>query len=193
MSALHTGLFIALWGAWGAFWLAAALRGGKAVRRREPLPLLVEHGGAIALAGLLLALPRLPGPLGEQVFRPTAAGSWAGFFLLLAGVALGVWARVHLGGNWSGAVTLKVGHQLVRGGPYALVRHPIYTALITGFLGSALARAEWRGVLAVALVAFTHWRKARREERWLGERFGEAYAAYQREVPMLVPGWRPGR
>jgi protein-S-isoprenylcysteine O-methyltransferase Ste14 len=60
-----------------------------------------------------------------------------------------VWARVHIGRNWSGVVTIKEGHELVDTGPYALVRHPIYTGLLVAFIGSAFARGNWSGVLAV--------------------------------------------
>ncbi len=188
MNFLHDWLFQLLWASWGLVWLAAAALGGKAVHRREPLLLTLEHGGAIFAAALLVGLPRLPGGLLGGAFLPRSElGFFAGAALLVGGLALALWARLHLGTNWSGTVTLKAGHELVRTGPYALVRHPIYTGLISGFLGSALARAEWRGLLALLLVAFTHWRKAHREERWLGERFGAAYRRYREEVPMLVP------
>jgi protein-S-isoprenylcysteine O-methyltransferase Ste14 len=101
-----------------------------------------------------------------------------------------VWARVHLGGNWSGIVTIKHDHELIASGPYAIVRHPIYTGLLVAFIGSAMARGEWRGVLAVLIAWVALWRKLRLEERWMGERFGQQYEAYCRRVPALLPFWK---
>jgi protein-S-isoprenylcysteine O-methyltransferase Ste14 len=98
-----------------------------------------------------------------------------------------VWARVHLGGNWSGIVTIKHGHELIADGPYAIVRHPIYTGLLVAFMGSAMARGDWRGVLVVLIVWWALWRKLRLEERWMVERFGQQYETYRRRVPALVP------
>jgi protein-S-isoprenylcysteine O-methyltransferase Ste14 len=84
-------------------------------------------------------------------------------------------------------VTIKEGHELVTTGPYALVRHPIYTGLLLAFLGSALARGEWRGIVAVAIATGALWRKLRFEERWMRQQFGEAYRAYCARVAALVP------
>jgi protein-S-isoprenylcysteine O-methyltransferase Ste14 len=83
-----------------------------------------------------------------------------------------VWARVHLGMNWSGTVTVTEGHELITSGPYAVVRHPIYTGLLLAFGGSALARAALRGILAVALAFWSLWRKLRIEKTWMREQFG---------------------
>jgi len=89
--------------------------------------------------------------------------------------------------NWSQAVTLKEDHELITSGPYALVRHPIYTGLLIAFAGSAIARGEWRGLLAVALVFVALWRKLKLEERWMRSHFGEAYETYSRRVSALLP------
>ena len=94
---------------------------------------------------------------------------------------------MHIGRNWSGTVTFKEGHELVTTGPYALVRHPIYTGLLLAFIGSAVGRGEWRGVLAVFIAFLALWRKLRLEERWMREQFGDAYDAYARRVAALVP------
>ena len=77
---------------------------------------------------------------------------WVGVGVQIAGLTLAVLARRYLGRNWSGTVTLKRGHELICAGPYRYVRHPIYTGLLLAFVGSALARNEWRGVLAMLLV-----------------------------------------
>ena len=92
-----------------------------------------------------------------------------------------------LGRNWSGIVTVKQDHELVRSGPYRWVRHPIYTGLLIAFVGTAISRGEWRGVLAVLIVFAALWRKLQLEERWMIETFGDAYLRYRAEVRALIP------
>ena len=72
-------------------------------------------------------------------------------------------------------------------GPYSLVRHPIYTGLLAGFLGTAIAIAQIRGVLALGLIFISLWAKLRLEERWMRGQFGVSYEAYSRRVAALVP------
>ncbi|WP_233489525.1 methyltransferase family protein [Solidesulfovibrio fructosivorans] len=142
----------------------------------------------LILAGALMALPSdmLPGfgarfaPAGEGLF-------WIGIGLTALGLLFAAWARHCLGANWSGVVSIQSGHELVRTGPYALVRHPIYTGLLTAFAGSALTLGQWRGVAAVALAILALWRKLALEERWLIEEFGEPYKAYRRRVRAVIP------
>src|SRR5579885_866732 len=173
MERVYAWTIPALWVAWLGYWMYAA-RGVKPAVRREPIVSRLAHLGPLVLAALLLVPRTLP-------------GGWFGVALLAGGLAFAVWARRALGGNWSGTVTLKQDHELVRVGPYRHVRHPIYTGLLLGFLGTALARDEWRGMLAVAIAWLALWRKARLEERWMVERFGDAYRRYQAEVPALLP------
>ena len=118
----------------------------------------------------------------------TATCSAGGERLITAlGLALTVWARLVLGTNWSGSVTVKQDHTLVRRGPYRMVRHPIYTGLLLAFAGSALARGEWRGLLAVLIAWLALWRKWRLEERWMAETFGPAYSDYAARTPAIFP------
>ncbi len=93
-----------------------------------------------------------------------------------------------MGALWSGAIVRKEGHHIVETGPYALVRHPIYTGLIVAIFATAAAQATVTGLIGAALVAIGLWLKARVEERFLTAELGaDAYAAYRRRVPMLVP------
>jgi len=87
----------------------------------------------------------------------------------------------------SQAVTLKEGHELITSGPYALVRHPIYMGLLLTVLGCAIARGEWRGLVAFAIVFGELWHKLSLEEKWMREQFGESYTAYSQRVSTLVP------
>jgi protein-S-isoprenylcysteine O-methyltransferase Ste14 len=98
-----------------------------------------------------------------------------------------VWARRRLGRNWSGEVTVKVDHELVRVGPYRRIRHPIYTAAIGMYLGPALVSGRLQGLLSLALVAIAYARKIRQQERVLRAESGAAYQQYRRESHALVP------
>ncbi len=183
----HRYLFDALWLVWLAYWFIAA-RGVKPFQRRESAWSRLAHFGPLALAAWMLAADHLPGRFLEgRVWPSTETTFWVGIGLVAIGLLFSVWARKVIGRDWSGSVTVKEGHELVRTGPYAIVRHPIYTGLLLAFIGSALPRAEWRGVAAVLIVALGLWRKLKLEERWMGEVFGERYAAYKREVKALVP------
>jgi protein-S-isoprenylcysteine O-methyltransferase Ste14 len=177
----------ALWIGWGAYWWALSVH-VKAAARRESVASRLLHVVPLLLAAILLWLPRLRVGVLDERFVPFAAWPfWTGAALTLVGLLFTVWARVHLGSNWSGIVTVKEGHELITSGPYGIVRHPIYTGLLLAFIGSAIARGEWRGVLAVALVVGALSRKLRLEERWMREQFGNAYQAYSQRVAALVP------
>src|SRR5262249_17077424 len=103
------------------------------------------------------------------------------------GLGFAVWARVHLGRFWSGTVTLKADHALIRTGPYALTRHPIYTGLLSAFTGTALGRDSVAGLLGLGLRVAALVVKLHQEERPLRGHCGPAYQQYQAEVPALLP------
>jgi protein-S-isoprenylcysteine O-methyltransferase Ste14 len=180
-------LFPTLWLAWAAYWWAAS-RGAKTTERREPLGSRLLHIIPLMIAVALLWAKHVPGPfLNDRLFTWASWQFWVGAGTTAAGLGFTVWARTTLGRNWSGIVTLKEGHELITSGPYALVRHPIYTGLLVAFLGSAMAHGEWRAALALAIAWAALWRKLKLEERWMLERFGDQYVAYQRRVPALIP------
>jgi protein-S-isoprenylcysteine O-methyltransferase Ste14 len=160
----------------------------KATERSESGPSRLIRLVSMVCAIALLSLPSIPLPfLNERFLPPGDWGFWCGAGVTAGGLLFSVWARRHLGDNWSQAVTVKKGHELITSGPYALVRHPIYTGLLLAFLGSAVARGEWRGLVAVALVFGALWNKLRLEEKWMRAQFGESYEAYSRRVAALVP------
>jgi protein-S-isoprenylcysteine O-methyltransferase Ste14 len=182
-------LFASLWLGWGLYWWALS-RNVKPVARTEPVSSRLAHIVPLLIAAILIGMPRIPlTALGRPL--PLAAWPfWIGAVLTAAGLLFTVWARVHLGTNWSGVVTVKENHELIQSGPYAIVRHPIYTGLLIAFVGSAIARGEWRGVLAVAIVLWAFWRKLHTEERYMREQFGDTYRAYSERVPALIPRFR---
>ena len=181
-------LFAVLWFGWALYWWALA-RSSKRSVRSEPRGSRLLHVVPLIIAAMLLGAPRLGIPALHGRFLPwMPMFFWAGAAITVAGLLFSVWARRHIGTNWSGIVTIKEGHELITSGPYAIVRHPIYTGLLLGFAGSALAVGEWRGVLAFVIVFWALWRKARYEERWMHEQFGDAYTEYSKHVAALIPG-----
>ena len=143
------------------------------------------------LAFWLLWSDTVPGDLlNLRLFDWAPWEFWVAAVVTASGLAFACWARVYLGRNWSGTVTLKQEHELIEGGPYALVRHPIYTGLLLAIIGSAFAVGEWRGMLAVIVAWVALWRKLRFEEAWMIERFGVKYEEYKKRVPALVPFWK---
>jgi protein-S-isoprenylcysteine O-methyltransferase Ste14 len=184
---IHRWLLFALWMGWAFYWWLTSID-VKETARREPLVSRVLHLGPMLVAAMILWSPRFNVPGLETRFMPRAPWAyWLGVGVTVGGLAFAVWARRHIGRNWSAIVTLKQDHELVTSGPYALVRHPIYTGLLSGFLGSAIALGQWRGLLALAIVYVALLRKYRLEERWMRERFGVAYDAYRARVKALVP------
>jgi protein-S-isoprenylcysteine O-methyltransferase Ste14 len=185
--ALYRYFFQAMWLSWAAYWWASA-RNVKRTARHESLPSRLTHIAPLALAALLFSIPNSPAPFLSARFLSSAISPLnVAVVLTAAGLLLAVWARQYLGSNWSGTVTIKEDHELITSGPYALVRHPIYTGLLLALAGSAMAIGEWRAVLAFALASLALWRKLRLEEHLLHQQFGETYQAYCRRVPALIP------
>jgi protein-S-isoprenylcysteine O-methyltransferase Ste14 len=173
-----------LWLGWVAYWAIASIA-VQAGARREPIASRLLHLVPLAVAVFLLWAAAVP-IVTLRLRRIAGVVPSAGAALVAAGLLFTAWARVHLGRNWSGIVTIKQNHELITGGAYAFVRRPIYSGLLLAFAGSAIAIGEWRGVLAVA-IAGAFWRKLRVERRWLHEQLGGAYETYRHRVAALVP------
>jgi protein-S-isoprenylcysteine O-methyltransferase Ste14 len=184
---VYANVIPALWLIWLVYWYVAG-RNVKTTQRHESAASRAGHIVPLIIGVILLWSRRLPGDfLSGKIVPPSLTLFFVGVGVLAFGLAFSVWARVYLGRNWSGTVTLKEDHELVRGGPYRYVRHPIYTGLLLAFVGCAIARDEWRGVLAIAIIYAALWRKLKLEERWMIEQFGDAYRRFQSEVPALIP------
>jgi protein-S-isoprenylcysteine O-methyltransferase Ste14 len=147
----------------------------------------LPHRVPLLLAAILLALPRwLPRTLTRRFLPEGNLVLVLGVALLAAGLGFSVWARRHLGRNWSSQVVVKEDHALIRSGPYQHLRHPIYTGILLAFLGTAVTIGEWRALLAFlfAVVAFAV--KGRAEEQRMVGIFPE-YQQYRRETAALIP------
>ena len=188
-----TRLILWLWWGWGLYWMLSALR-NKATQRRESLASRLAHVLPLAVGAALIAWPaRRWSALAWRLWPTSLAAYWVGVALVIAGLAFAVWARVHLGGNWSGTVTVKQGHELIRSGPYAYVRHPIYTGLTTALLGTTLASGTLHAVIGLAIIVLAFVRKSGIEEEFMREAFPGEYQRYSAEVPALIPFTRPQR
>lgn len=168
-------------------WALAAIGTKRSERVQHSASQLI-HGFLIIGGFTFLFWGRLGiGVLAWRFVPDSTTVGAVGLALTSAGIAVAIWARFFLGRNWSGVVTIKRDHSLVRRGPYAIVRHPIYAGLVLAMIGSALSIGELRCLLGIAL-ALTHWWfKTRMEEQFLLDEFGADYAQYRREVKALIP------
>jgi protein-S-isoprenylcysteine O-methyltransferase Ste14 len=183
----YRSFFPAVWIAFLLYWQIKAIN-TKTTQRLEPVVSRMLRVLIFLIAILLLVIPRIPLPwLYLQLWPSGLLPFWLGAAVTVAGILFAVWAREHLGRNWSRSVTIKEGHELITTGPYGLVRHPIYTGILIGFLGMAIAISEVRGLVVVGLIFLAFWIKLRMEEEWMRSQFGETYAAYSRRTAALVP------
>lgn len=172
-------------------YFAASLLDVKHTRREETLKSRILRYAPMILGVLLLFDNRFHGGVLGMRFAPQLF--WlqvVGIALTYLGVAFTIWARGALGANWSPDVTLKVEHELVLSGPYAFVRHPLYTGLTIALIGAVLEIGEWRAILAFAILLATHIIKARQEEKLMAAQFGAQYAEYQKHSGFLIPRLR---
>jgi len=176
----------ALWLAWLVYWGVSA-RDVKETRWQESLKSQALHRIPLLLAAVLLAVPGWwPLALRGRFVPAGPFFPWLGAALLGAGLGFSIWARRHLGRNWSADVVVKEDHALIRTGPYQRLRHPIYTGILLAFLGTAMTVGEWRALLAVVLALVSFMLKSRAEEAQMRETFPE-YEQYRRESWALIP------
>jgi protein-S-isoprenylcysteine O-methyltransferase Ste14 len=180
-------LIPAFWIIWLAIWIGASFN-VRRTREREDWRTAIYNRAPVLLGAVMLAVPQLlPAQLTRQLLW-SADGPAIGTLLVAAGLALSVWARWHLGRNWSGIVTVKQGHTLVTTGPYRRVRHPIYTGLLVGLVGTALAIGAPYGFIATALILVGLVIKLHVEEERMRDTFRADYEAYSRRTARLIPG-----
>jgi protein-S-isoprenylcysteine O-methyltransferase Ste14 len=176
-----------LWFAWAVYWMVSSIR-IKAAVRRESTASRLAHVVPLVVGGVLIGWRDMPwGALNLRLWPHSLLAYGIGLALLVVGLAFAVWARVHLGRNWSGSVTVKEGHELIRSGPYAYVRHPIYTGLITAVLGTAIISGTLRAALGLVIITVSLLRKLRTEEAFMRDTFPGEYQRYCAQVPALLP------
>lgn len=180
-----------LWAAFVLCWLVLAQFNKRA--SRTPWRATWALRLALLVAVLVVFLPRRHGvarffaAMGRNpMLHPGFAGQWAGVALCLVGFGIAFWARAYIGRNWGMPMSLRQDHELVTSGPYAYVRHPIYTGLMLAMIGSALALdVLW---LLLFVLYFTYFMvSARTEEKMMLAQFPDAYPAYRKRTKMLIP------
>jgi protein-S-isoprenylcysteine O-methyltransferase Ste14 len=176
------------WILWFASWLAAAGWSNPTVsrpdRKRE-----IRYRLSV-IVGIVLLFGWVPSNRSSQgILWQTANGAgWMMVGVAAVGLSFTWWARIVLGKLWSGDVTRKQDHHVVDRGPYAVVRHPIYSGIILASLATAVMRGTALAFAGVALTTVSWYIKARLEESFLREQLGsESYDTYARRVPMLIP------
>ncbi len=176
-----------IWIGWLISWVAASFWSDRAQKRAATLETWSYR--AAMIAGGILLVPVTGSLLGEKpIWEINYAGMYALAALMLAGLSLTWWARICLGPLWSSRITRKEDHRIIDTGPYAFVRHPIYSGLIIALVATAAAEGTLTALFGAALIILGVWLKARTEERFLLTELGpEIYDAYCRRVPMLIP------
>ena len=179
--------FIILWIAWALSWALAALW-SRRVEARPSLAAELRYRVPMVI-GIVLMLVRAHGYEGAlRLWHVGWIGAWVCVALVAAGIAFAWWARLYLGPLWSANITRKSEHRIVDTGPYALVRHPIYTGLLLSLLATTIAKGTVTAIAGFLFLLLGLWLKARLEEGWLASELGEdTYGSYRRRVPMLIP------
>ena len=182
-----TKLLTIIWLAWVISWIVASFWSGR-TKAHVPISEAWVYWLPIVFGSIML-LPVTERELGaRQLYHPGESGTYLAAAVVVIGISFTWWGRIHLGRFWSNAITHKEDHRIIDTGPYGVVRHPIYTGQIIGLFASGLAIATWTAMVGVLLIAFGQFQKARLEERFLSAELGaEAYGAYSRRVPMIVP------
>jgi protein-S-isoprenylcysteine O-methyltransferase Ste14 len=175
------------WAAWAILWVVMAFF-SKSNKRRESPGQRLQHVIPAMLGFLLLFREGVGSPwFTRAIFPDDPVLMLVCVALTMLGLLFSGWARLALGSNWSGTVTIKANHQLIRRGPYRFIRHPIYTGMLTALLATAITQRLVSGVLGFAVVFFALYRKALREESFLSQEFGDAFAEHQRHTGMFLP------
>lgn len=168
-------------------WAVGSLLTKPTARKQSPGSALLHRSIFMAAVLLLFAHIRLPGSLDLRLIPKGTAVSWAALASTVTGIGFAIWARFYLGGNWSSSVTIKHDHNLVRSGPYAFVRHAIYSGILLALVGTTLVSGKVRGLMGLVVAVVGFRMKSYVEENFMIRQFGAQYGEYKREVKALVP------
>jgi protein-S-isoprenylcysteine O-methyltransferase Ste14 len=179
--------FAIIWLGWVVSWMAASFWSAPTERRAAAWQAWAYRAFIVAGA-VFVWRGTADATAATRIWYVGYGGAYALAALALVGIVFTWWARIQLGRLWSSEITRKQGHRIIDNGPYAFVRHPIYTGLIAALLATAAAQATIAAFIGTALVACGLWLKARAEEHFLMAELGpDVYGSYRRRVPMLIP------
>jgi protein-S-isoprenylcysteine O-methyltransferase Ste14 len=175
------------WIVFGVYWLAAATRTNRA-KKREPAGEWLLRFAVMGIAFILLYKSDANwGSLNNRFVPYVAWVRGLGAALAWAGIGFAIWARNHIGRYWSGSVSLRADHQLIRTGPYSRMRHPIYTGILVALLGTVLVIGRYRALVAFAMILAGFIWKSKREEKLLAGEFGPAFEEHKRLTGFFLP------
>jgi protein-S-isoprenylcysteine O-methyltransferase Ste14 len=178
------------WVVFAAYWAIGALKTRRTVKKESFAARYSVMAIEVVGFYILLSDDAGIGVLGRRVVARTFDLRLVGVVLIWIGIAVALWARWHLGQYWSGRITIKEGHKLIRTGPYARLRHPIYTGLVLASAGTAIEVDQWRCIAGVCIILLGFWIKARREEALLTKEFGTEFDEHRRSTGFLLPKLR---
>lgn len=184
---LAAAMFVLAWLGWLAIWYIAdprQLTGGAAPQSlalRERYRLLQIFGAAMILLSFLHLLPDLQLWLSEGF-------AWLMLIALMTGLVFAAWARLHRVDVMAQRLTLQTADEIVRTGPYGIVRNPVLSGLILALLATVIAAGRFDAMIGTALLVRGLVLQVERDEEVLTHRFRPgAYAIYKHDIPMLVP------
>jgi len=177
----------AVWILVGIYWAVGVVR-AKPTVKRQSTPSSALHLVILCAAGLLIwDHATTIGFLGRRLTSAAGWIQWLGLAATICGCAFAIWARACLGSNWSAIATVKQNHELIVRGPYAVVRHPIYSGLLLALAGTATAVGEIRAFIGLGLAFIAFFLKSAAEEQFMREEFSGEYARYSQRVRRLIP------
>jgi protein-S-isoprenylcysteine O-methyltransferase Ste14 len=177
----------AVWILVGIYWALGVVRAKPTVKRQSTLSSAL-HLVILCVAGLLIwDHATTIGFLGRRLTSAAGWIQWLGLAATICGCAFAIWARACLGSNWSAIATVKQNHELIVRGPYAVVRHPIYSGLLLALAGTATAVGEIRAFIGLGLAFIAFFLKSAAEEQFMREEFSGEYARYSQRVRRLIP------
>ncbi len=176
-----------LWVVLAAIWLVSSFW-SKQTQERAAINSRLAYGVPVLIAFYLLFNEHVPLHwMNVEIIARNRFLGELGVAITAIGLALAVWARFSIAGNWSGAVSVKIAHQFIRKGPYAWVRHPIYSGILGATLGTAIAIGEVRCLLAFIVLWSALRTKSRLEEQLMLRTFGTEYEQYIQSTGALIP------
>jgi protein-S-isoprenylcysteine O-methyltransferase Ste14 len=177
-----------MWLALALYWIISAISVKKNIKRETGWQ-RTTYILCVLLAFSLLFSDYLKIPF---LYQPTLPQNelWkiAGLILCAAGLLFALTARIWLGSNWSGRITIKENHELVQSGPYRITRNPIYTGFLLAFCGCSMSLGLLKGYLGILLLVVCLLMKISKEESFMLEVFGDKWKSYKGRVKRLIPG-----
>ncbi len=184
---------IPIWALFYIYWVGSAAydlfsgRSKKVSRQSTGMERMWNLFLGLALLLVVIEPIRMPYPLNVIILPSSYPILLLGMAIALSGIFFAIWARRHLGGNWSSVVEQKVGQEFIETGPYAIVRHPIYTGIMVGVVGSFIMAGSLGGLLAIPAALIFSLARISAEEKLMVGTFGQKYLDYRKRVKALVP------